>query len=111
MLNIAYNSLRKRVATALVTLMNKYQKDEDVFSIQISREDPANIAGTATESLDPDVERFKSGETDLYPGSFRISILKERKYVELRSEMRNQVPNSFFICENFLQSVPSHFAA
>lgn len=78
LLNIAYNSLRKRVATALVTLMNKYRKDEDVFSIQISREDLANIAGTATESLIRTLSDFKSEKLIDIQGS-RISILNSKK--------------------------------
>ena len=50
---LAYHSLRKRVADALLTLKKKYAKESDGehFSISISREDLANIAGTATESL------------------------------------------------------------
>jgi len=79
LLNIAYNSLRKRVATALVTLMNKYQKEgEDQFSIQISREDLANIAGTATESLIRTLSDFKSEKLIDIQGS-RISILNKKK--------------------------------
>ncbi len=61
LLNLAYNSLRKRVANALLTLQNKYQKENDpVFSMHISREDLANIAGTATESLIRTLSDFKS---------------------------------------------------
>jgi CRP/FNR family transcriptional regulator, cyclic AMP receptor protein len=46
LLSLAYNSLRKRVADALITLQRKYQKgNEEHFSIHISREDLANIAG------------------------------------------------------------------
>jgi CheY-like chemotaxis protein/CRP-like cAMP-binding protein len=51
LLKLAYNSVRKRVAEALVTLYNRYKKDgEPVFSINISREDLANLAGTAPET-------------------------------------------------------------
>ncbi len=52
LLSLAYNSLRKKVAESLLVLQKKYKKEnEDIFSIHISREDLANIAGTATESL------------------------------------------------------------
>lgn len=79
LLNIAYNSLRKRVATALVTLMNKYQKEgEEIFSIQISREDLANIAGTATESLIRTLSDFKGEKLVDIQGS-RISVLNRKK--------------------------------
>lgn len=61
LLGLAYNSLRKRVADALLTLQDKYRKEnQDKFSIHISREDLANIAGTATESLIRTLSDFKS---------------------------------------------------
>ncbi len=61
LLKLAYNSLRKRVADALLTLQRKYQKKPDEkFSIHISREDLANIAGTATESLIRTLSDFKN---------------------------------------------------
>lgn len=61
LLGLAYNSLRKRVADALLTLQEKYQKEsQDKFSMHISREDLANIAGTATESLIRTLSDFKS---------------------------------------------------
>jgi len=52
LLALAYNSLRKKVAEALLMLQKKYQHTgEGNFSIDISRENLASIAGTATESL------------------------------------------------------------
>lgn len=61
LLNLAYNSLRKRVADALMSLYAKYKKEsQEIFSIHISREDLANIAGTATESLIRTLSDFKS---------------------------------------------------
>lgn len=52
LLGLAYNSLRKKVATALLELDEKYNPDSQAdFSINISRENLATIAGTATESL------------------------------------------------------------
>ena len=61
LLGLAYNSLRKRVADALLTLQAKYKNElQDKFSIHISREDLANIAGTATESLIRTLSDFKS---------------------------------------------------
>lgn len=61
LLGLAYNSLRKRVADALLSLQAKYQQqNQDKFSIHISREDLANIAGTATESLIRTLSDFKT---------------------------------------------------
>lgn len=79
MLDIAYNSLRKRVANALVILLNKYRKPgEDIFSIYLSREDLANIAGTATESLIRTLSDFKAEKLVEINGS-KITVLDERK--------------------------------
>ena len=83
LLNIAYNSLRKRVATALLTLLKKYgEKGEDVFTINFSREDLANIAGTATESLIRTLSDFKSEKLIDVHGS-KISILNEKKLSDM----------------------------
>lgn len=52
LLNIAYNSLRKKVAEALIMLHHKYSdKDGEPVPMHISRENLAAIAGTAKESL------------------------------------------------------------
>lgn len=61
LLGLAYNSLRKKVATALVMLQKKYSRNgEKLFTIDISRENLASIAGTATESLIRTLSDFKS---------------------------------------------------
>lgn len=79
LLGLAYNSLRKRVADALLTLQKKYQKPgSEQFSIHISREDLANIAGTATESLIRTLSDFRSEKLiDIRDGN--IIILHEKK--------------------------------
>ncbi len=78
MLDIAYNSLRKRVANALMILLNKYRKPgEDNFSIQLSREDLANIAGTATESLIRTLSDFKAEKLIEINGS-KITVINEK---------------------------------
>lgn len=52
LLELAYNSVRQRVAEALLQLSAKYRKEgEERFSISISRNDLASMVGTATESL------------------------------------------------------------
>lgn len=83
LLDIAYNSLRKRVATALITLLNKYKNSVDeTFSIQLSREDLANIAGTATESLIRTLSDFKIENLVEVSGS-KITILDEKKLANM----------------------------
>lgn len=79
LLGLAYNSLRKRVADALLSLQAKYQKqNQETFSIHISREDLANIAGTATESLIRTLSDFKAEKlVEIKDGN--IIITNEKK--------------------------------
>ena len=80
---LAYHSLRKRVADALLALKKKYeQPDEAVFSIAIAREDLANIAGTATESLIRTLSDFKS-EKLISIKEGKITLLEVKKLASL----------------------------
>lgn len=74
LLNLAYNSLRRKVADALLLLQEKYrEKKEEHFSINISRESLAAIAGTATESLVRTLSEFRSeGLIDIREGTIVI---------------------------------------
>ena len=83
LLSLAYNSLRKRVANVLIALQNKYRNSKDEnFSMHISREDLANIAGTATESLIRTLSDFKTEKLiDIKEGN--IIILNEKKLSSL----------------------------
>lgn len=83
LLSLAYNSLRKKVAESLLTLQNKYKNEtEEVFSIHISREDLANIAGTATESLIRTLSDFKT-ENLIEIKDGKIFITNEKKLANL----------------------------
>ncbi len=62
LLNLAYSSLRKRVAKALVDIHCKYNPTNNANPIEISREDLAHYIGTATESLIRTLSDFKSEE-------------------------------------------------
>jgi CRP/FNR family cyclic AMP-dependent transcriptional regulator len=79
LLGLAYNSLRKKVAEALILLQKKYQQDiEDNFVIDISRESLATIAGTATESLIRTLSDFRNEKMiDIKDGS--IVIVNQKK--------------------------------
>ena len=73
LVNMAYNSLRKKVADALLTLHKKYKSP-----IDISRENLATIAGTATESMIRTLGDFKSEKLiEIKDGC--ITILNEKK--------------------------------
>ena len=80
---LAYHSLRKRVADALLTLKKKYAKEgEELFSISISREDLANITGTATESLIRTLSDFKN-EKLIAIKDGKITLLQEKRLQNL----------------------------
>lgn len=60
LLAIAYNSLRKKVADTLVTLCRKYNAEKrGDYTIDLSRENLASIAGVAKESLIRTLSDFK----------------------------------------------------
>jgi len=60
LLHIAYNSLRRKVADALLILSEKYKDNTEDFNIHLSRENLAAVAGTATESLIRTLTDFKT---------------------------------------------------
>lgn len=59
LVKLAYNSVRKRLAEALVKLSDKYKEGSEKFSMNISREDLANMVGTATETVIRTLSDFK----------------------------------------------------
>jgi CheY-like chemotaxis protein/CRP-like cAMP-binding protein len=60
LLNLAYSSLRKRVAKALVDIHSKFNLADTNKPLEISRDDFAHYVGTATESLIRTLSDFKS---------------------------------------------------
>lgn len=84
LLNLAYDSVRKRVADALLKLASTYKKDEnDQFSMAISRDDLAAIVGTATESVIRTLSEFKADGYISIKGS-KITILQEDELKNFR---------------------------
>ena len=67
----------------MLKLKKKYEKENtENFSMAISREDLANIAGTATESLIRTLSDFKSEKLiEIKEG--KITILEEKKLANL----------------------------
>ena len=58
-LDLAYESVRKRIANALIELKDKYSQDEP-FSMKVSRETIASMAGTSIETAIRMLSEFKS---------------------------------------------------
>lgn len=75
LLKLAYNSVRKRVAEALVYLYETYGKEgEEPFSVSMSREDIASIVGTAAETVIRTLSDFKDEKLVALKGS-TITVL------------------------------------
>lgn len=61
LLQMAYDTVRKRVANALVKLHDKYnESNKQHFEMTISRDELASIVGTATESVIRVLSEFKT---------------------------------------------------
>lgn len=86
LVNLAYSSVRKRVAEALLLLQSRFDNNNDDknFSISISREDLANIVGTATESLIRTLSDFKEEKLVEIKGS-SITIINQEKLKKLKA--------------------------
>ncbi len=84
LIKLAYSSVRKRTAEALIMLEDRYKKNnEKNFSISIAREDLANIVGTATESLIRTLGEFKEDKLLEIKGS-NITLLDSEKLKKLK---------------------------
>ncbi|QHS58159.1 response regulator [Chitinophaga agri] len=83
LLGIAYNSLRKKVADAILSVCRKYNPSGiDGFGIDISRENLAAVAGVAKESLIRTVGDFRNEKLlDIKEGF--IYVTNARKLADL----------------------------
>lgn len=81
LLKLAYNSLRKRVADAILELHTQYASYQDKAEntlIDISRENLANIVGTAKESVIRTLSDFKDEKLiDIIKGDIKILDVKK----------------------------------
>jgi len=80
LLNLAYGSLRKRVANALLEIQSKFHSEKAGQPLEISREDFAHYVGTATESLIRTLSDFKSEKlVEVKDGKVIISNIEKLK--------------------------------
>ncbi len=84
LLNMAYNSLRKKVAFGLIRLYKKYRNpDNNTVVMDMSRENMAYVIGVATESLIRTLSDFKSEKLiDMKNGN--VVITDEKKLTDMR---------------------------
>ena len=77
LIELAYNSVRKRVATALVQL-----HDQTHTTIGLLREDLASLAGTAKETLIRTLTDFKNeGMIEIHDGSIQVLALEKLRHL------------------------------
>ena len=82
LLNLAYSSLRKRVAKALVAIHEKFYKERSGSIIEFSRDDIAQYVGTATESLIRTLSDFKAEKLiDIQSGKITITNLEKLQHL------------------------------
>ncbi len=75
LLDLAYSSVRKRVAESLLRLYKHYKKDDgSLFEINIRREELAHIVGTTKETVTRTLSDFKDEELINAKGS-KITLL------------------------------------
>ena len=79
LLQLAYSSLRKKVATGIIEVIDKFKdKRNGKPVIEISREDLANVVGAAQESLSRTQKEFKNEQLiDMFEGN--IVVLNDTK--------------------------------
>ncbi|GEO07164.1 transcriptional regulator [Adhaeribacter aerolatus] len=84
LLKLAYNSVRKRVADALINLAEKYHgATTETCEIKVSREDLASMVGTANETISRTLADFKSEKLIQKEGS-TIRVLSMEKLRKIK---------------------------
>lgn len=85
LLKLAYNSVRKRLADALLLCRKRYMISEDeIFSMAIPREELASMVGTATETVIRTLSDFKEEKLVDVKNSI-ITILAPEKLAKLKN--------------------------
>lgn len=80
LLSLAYDSVRKRVAAALLRFGNRSLEKEKLARLRLTREDLASMVGTATETLIRCLSEFK--EEGLIEGRGREIVISDLKLLE-----------------------------
>lgn len=84
LVRLAYNSVRKRIAEALLTLQKRYSKEGENLNMAIAREDLAGLVGTSVETAVRTLTDFKEEGLIAVNGS-HISILNPEKLAKMKN--------------------------
>jgi len=87
LLQLAYNTVRQRVAEALTSLQKQNAENDQVKGFYISREDLARIVGTAPESVIRTLSDFKDEKL--------IDIKSSKIYVLSMSDLENLMKRGY----------------
>ena len=80
---MSQKTVKQRIAEAFLYLKNNFGEDGDGFlALTLSREDIANVVGTATESASRIISEFKKKGL-IHTSGKRIGIKDERKLRDL----------------------------
>lgn len=80
LVDMAYDTVRKRTANALIKLHETYGNDGEQSEFQISRADLASLVGTATESVIRILSEFKKdGILEIKGGTIKVLNVGELK--------------------------------
>jgi DNA-binding response OmpR family regulator len=84
-INMAYNSLRKKVAIGMVRLIDHLKESKNGRSIiRVSREDLAHVVGSSLESTIRTIKEFKTEKLIEVEENGTILVLEEQKMRNLR---------------------------
>lgn len=84
-INMAYNSLRKKVAIGMVRLIDKLKESKNGKNIiNVSREDLAHVVGSSLESTIRTLKEFKTEKLIEVEDNGTIVVLDEQKIRNLR---------------------------
>lgn len=83
LIRLAYNSVRKRVAEALLVLQERFPQDNQL-DVPVSREDLAAMVGTATETVIRTLSDFKDEGLITVKGG-QISIVAHEKLSRMKN--------------------------
>jgi CRP-like cAMP-binding protein/CheY-like chemotaxis protein len=85
LLNLAYSSVRRRVAEALIFLQNTYQKEKGSnFSMAITRDDLSDLVGASKETVIRTLSDFKDEGLVQISGS-TITLVKTEKLIHMKN--------------------------
>lgn len=84
LLKLAYNSVRKRVAEALLMLQQRYAREGENLNMALAREDLAGMAGTSTETAVRTLSDFKEEGLIAVHGS-QVTILDTEKLARMKN--------------------------